>query len=191
MFIEELRKPIEGLCTAMKLACEKVNAGIDPDNATRAEICMFVLYLIMDEGSFDEEEFSLIEEAAEYVIYRDNWEQMVEIGRADSEEHYLSQPPESIKFLTELDNALYEVGENLNCVNSAMEVYKFIGKVFVNLKGFTDDKRNAKLQKFLQMVDDYQRENSKASVYKSVLDGTEETAKVIPSKKGVPAPKKS
>ncbi len=175
MDLKELENLIEGLCEAMALSCEKLGVDVDPENFTKAELCMFVLYLISDEGSFDEKELSLIEEAAQYRLNRDSWDEVLELGRVDCEEHYLSQPPETIKFMVEMDNALYEVGEDFGCVSAVMEVYKYVGKLFVNFKGFADDGRMERYRRFLEVVDAYQKENSLA-------------LRVKP--KGVPAPKK-
>ena len=77
-------------------------------------------------------------------------------------------------------------------MNAVMEVYKFIGETFVNIKGYTDLKRNARLNRFIEMVDSYQRENAKNPDAKSFLQKNEaENDKVVPFKKGVTAPKKS
>lgn len=193
MDIKELKEPIEGVCKAMQLACEKAGADIDAATPTRAEIVFFVLYLIIDDGGFDEDDLKLIEEVAGFQINRDHWNEILELGRVDSDEHYLSQPPAGIILMSEADNALYESGESFACVNAVMEVYKFIGETFVNIKGFTNDKRNARLNSFLEMVDKYQRENAKDPNAQSFLSkGTVKAdEKVVPFKKGVQAPKKS
>ncbi len=188
MNLQELRTPIDGLCKAMGIACEKAGADIDSDTPTKAEVVFFVMYLINDEGGFDEEELKLIEEAAGFQIDREHWNEVMELGRVDSEENYLSQPPATVVLMAEADNALFESGESFACVNAVMEVYKFIGEVFVNIKGFVDENRQRKLNSFLEMVDKYQRENSKDPDAKSFLT---QNKKVIPSKNGVEAPKKS
>lgn len=181
MNMQELKNPIEGLVKAMKIACEKAGADIDPDMATRAEVVFFVLYLINDDGGFDEDELKLIEEAAGYSINRDFWSQTMEVARLDSDDNYLSQPPASVMTMVDMDNALYEQGQGLACLNGIMEVYRFVGEVFVNIKGFTDEKRQNRFQKFLDMVDKYERENSQ----------NPKVNQRVAKKKGVPAPKKS
>ena len=192
MDIQELRNPIDGLCTAIGLACEKAGADIDSDTPTRAEIVFFVLYLITDDGGFDEADLQAIEEAAGFQINRDHWNEILELGRVDSDERYLSQPPATIILMAEADDALYDIGEDFACVNAVMEVYKFIGETFVNIKGYTDLKRNARLNRFIEMVDSYQRENTQNPDAKSFLQKNEaENDKVVPFKKGVTAPKKS
>jgi len=194
MNIEELKVPIDGVCKAMQIACEKAGADIDADTPTRAEIVFFVLYLIIDEGGFDENDLELIEQAAGFQINREHWNEIIELGRVDSEENYLSQPPAGIILMSEADNALYDAGESFACVNAVMDVYKAIGEAFVNIKGFTDNKRSAKLKRFLEMVDKYQRDNSKDPNAKSFLSKDSDLPhdeKVVPFKKGVKAPKKS
>lgn len=152
----------------------------------------FVLYLITDDGGFDEADLQVIEEAAGFQINRDHWNEILELGRVDSDEQYLSQPPATIILMAEADDALYDIGEEFACVNAVMEVYKFIGETFVNIKGFTDLKRNARLNRFIEMVDSYQRENTKNPNAKSFLQkNATENDKVVPFKKGVTAPKKS
>ena len=188
MNLQELRTPIDGLCKAMAIACEKAGADIDSDTPTRAEIVFFVMYLINNEGGFDEEELKLIEDAAGFQIDREHWNEVMELGRVDSEENYLSQPPATVVLMAEADNALYESGESFACVNAVMEVYKFIGEIFVNIRGFADENRKMKLNRFFEMVDKYQRENSKDPDSKSFLM---QDKKIIPFKKGVEAPKKS
>ncbi|MCR5404471.1 MAG: hypothetical protein K6E91_11740 [Butyrivibrio sp.] len=68
-----LKTLTESLCVAMRLAYEKANADVsDPDLATKAELCFFILYLIFDGGTFDVAELELFEEAADYEVNRDN-----------------------------------------------------------------------------------------------------------------------
>ena len=189
MDIQKLKSPIDDLVRAMKLACEKAGADFDPDMPTRAEIVFFVFYLIND-GGFNDDELGAIEEAAGYRINRDHWSEIMELGRVDSEEHYLSQPPNSVIVMVDMDNALYEIGEEPACVNGIMEVYKFIGETFVKIKGSTDENRKAKYKRFLEMIDRYQKENSKGPDMKPDPDGGVQ-GRVIPFKKGVSAPKKS
>ena len=180
MDIQELKSPIEELCKAMRIACEKAGLDIDSDTPTRAEIVFFVMYLINDDGGFNEDELKLIEEAAGYAITREFWSEIMELGRLTSDEEYLSQPPASIMTMVEMDNALYEMGEDLACLSAIMEVYKFVGDVFVRIKGFTDEKRQKRLRDFIDMVYQYEAENTKDP----------KVTRNVAKKKGVPAPKK-
>ena len=207
---EQLRQLIEGSCAAMKLAYEKANADInDPDLATKGELCFFVLYLIFEDGAFDETELELFERIGDYKINRDNWYQIMEVGRVDSDEHYLSQPPEVFKFMQEFDNALFDIGENFACVDTMLAAYQGVGDIYVHLKGYTDENRKRKLDKFIAMVRNYQKAHSKDPMVKNRPVQPMETSrefmkdlagkrkeensegKVIPFKKGVSAPKKS
>ncbi|SFC02914.1 hypothetical protein [Butyrivibrio sp. YAB3001] len=188
MDIQELKTTIDGFCRAMKLIEEKSNAETDLVEPARAEIAFFGMYIIFDEGSFDEEELSLVEEATGFKINRNHWNEIMELGRVDSEEKYLSQPPNTFILMVDVDNMLYEAGEELSAYNAANEVYKLVGDVLTNKKGFTDEKRQAKLDRFIKMIEDYRRENSKAP---EIKNGNAEGKIVIPSKKGVQAPKKS
>ena len=104
----------------------------------------------------------------------------------NSEESYLSQPPNTFMVMVDIDNTLYEAGEEMTAYVAAYEVYKLFGEFFVNIKGFTDEKRQAKLGRFIEVIEKYRQENSKGPVVKTWTDG-----RVIPSKKGVEAPKKS
>ena len=88
--------------------------------------------------------------------------------------------------MVDIDNTLYEAGEEMTAYVAAYEVYKLFGEFFVNIKGFTDEKRQAKLGRFIEVIEKYRQENSKNPVVKTWTDG-----RVIPSKKGVEAPKKS
>lgn len=177
MNIQELKNTIDSFCKAMKLIEEKSNANADLVKPARAELAFFGLYLMFDEGSFDEEELELIEEASGYRINRDCWNEIMEVGRVDSEKNYLSQPPHTFMVMVDLDNLLYGAGEEMSAYDSAYEVYKLVGDYLVNRKGFTDEKRLEKLGRFLAMVEGYRK------------DKAENVVK--PSKKGVTAPKKS
>ncbi len=207
---ELLKTMTESMCAAMRLAYEKANTDVEnPDLATKAELCFFILYLIFEDGAFDEAELELFEEAADYTVNRDCWYQMMEVGRVDSDEHYLSQPPEIIRFMQEFDNVLYEIGENFACVDTILTAYKGVGDIYVNLRGYTDEIRKRKLDKFVAMVRNYQKKNSRnpmvknrplypgkssKELLKDIVDKRKEEKsgnKVIPFQKGVPAPKKS
>ncbi len=207
---ELLNTLTESLCAAMRLAYEKTNSDVsDPDLATKAELCFFILYLIFDGGAFDEAELELFEEAADYKVNRDNWYQIMEVGRVDSDEHYLSQPPEVFKFMQEFDNVLYDIGENFACVDTIVAAYQGVGDIYVNFNGYTDENRKRKLDRFLVMVRNYQKAHSKDPMVKNRpvrpmvpsrefikdLAGKRKEAnsegKVVPFKKGVSAPKKS
>ncbi len=207
---EQLRQLIEGSCAAMRLAYEKANADInDPDLATKGELCFFVLYLIFEDGAFDETELELFERIGDYKINRDNWYKIMEVGRVDSDEHYLSQPPEVFKFMQEFDNALFDIGENFACVDTMLAAYQGVGDIYVHHKGYTDENRKRKLDKFIAMVRNYQKAHSKDPMVKNRPVRPMETSrefmkdlvdkrkaedsegKVIPFKKGVSAPKKS
>ncbi|WP_022770154.1 hypothetical protein [Butyrivibrio sp. NC2007] len=188
MDIKELKNTIDNFCRAMKLIEEKSNADADLVEPARAEIAFFGMYIIFDEGSFDEEELGLVEEAAGFKINRNHWNEIMELGRVDSEKNYLSQPPNTFTLMLDVDNLLYEAGEELSAYNAGYEVYKLVGDVLTNIKGFTDEKRQAKLDRFIKMLEDYRRENSKAP---EIRDNSTQEKIVIPSKKGVQAPKKS
>ncbi len=83
---------------------------------------------------------------------------------------------------------LYEIGEEPTAYNAAYEVYKLVGDTLANIKGFTDEKRQGKLARFMEMIKKYRREHSDEP---EIRNGANEEKVVIPSKKGVPAPKKS
>ena len=188
MDIKELKNTIDNFCRAMKLIEEKSNAETDLVEPARAEIAFFGMYIIFDEGSFDEGELRLVEEATGFKINRNHWNEIMELGRVDSEDKYLSQPPNTFILMVDVDNLLYEAGEELSAYDAAYEVYKLVGDVCTNIKGFTDEKRQAKLDRFIKMIEDYRRENSKAP---EIKNGDGQAKVVIPSKKGVQAPKKS
>lgn len=188
MDIQELKSTINDFGRAMKLIQEKSNADSDLVEPARAEIAFFGMYLIFDEGSFDEKELGLIEEASGFKVNRNHWNEIMELGRVESEEKYLSQPPHTFSVMVDVDNMLYGIGEELTAYNAAYEVYKLVGDTLVNIKGFTDEKRQGKLDRFLEMVEKFRRDNSDAP---GIRNGREEEKVVIPSKKGVPAPKKS
>ncbi|MCR5404470.1 MAG: hypothetical protein K6E91_11735 [Butyrivibrio sp.] len=57
----------------------------------------------------------------------------MEVGRVDSDEHYLTQPPEVFKFMQELDNVLYDIGENFACVDTIVAAYQGVGDIYVYL----------------------------------------------------------
>ena len=186
MDIQELRNTVDSFGKAMKIIEEKSNSETDLVEPARAEIAFLGLYLIFDEGSFDEEELRLVEEASGFQINRDHWNEVMEPGRLDSEEHYLSQPPYTFIVMVDVDNLLYEAGEDMTAYTAAFEVYKLFGDFFVNIKGFIDEKRQAKLKRFIEVIEKYRQENADGPVFKA---GTEDN-RVIPSKKGVEAPKK-
>ncbi|WP_022769104.1 hypothetical protein [Butyrivibrio sp. NC2007] len=188
MDIQELKNTINDFGRAMKLIQEKSNADSDLVEPARAEIAFFGLYLIFEEGSFDEKELELIEEASGFKINRNHWNEIMELGRVDSEENYLSQPPHTFSVMVDVDNMLYEIGEEPTAYNAAYEVYKLVGDTLANIKGFTDDKRQGKLERFMEMIEKYRREHSDEP---EIRNGANEEKVVIPSKKGVPAPKKS
>ena len=193
MDIQELKATIDSFGKAMKLIEEKSDAGTDLVEPARAEIAFFGLYLIFDNGSFDEEELRLIEEASGFKINRDHWNEIMKLGRVDSEEHYLSQPPNTFIVMVDVDNMLYEAGEDMTAYTAAYEIYKLFGDFFVNAKGFTDEKRQVKLSRFFEVTEKYRRENSKnpdVGFPHDVGVGAEDV-RAIPSKKGVEAPKKS
>ena len=188
MDIQELKITINDFGRAMKLIEEKSNADADLVEPARAEIAFFGLYLIFDDGSFDEKELELIEEASGFKINRNHWNEIMELGRVDSEDKYLSQPPNTFIVMVDVDNMLYEIGEEPTAYNAAYEVYKLVGDTLANIKGFTDEKRQGKLDRFLEMIEKYRKENSDDPV---IRNGREENLVVNPAKKGVPAPKKS
>ena len=103
MDIQELKNTINDFGRAMKLIEEKSNADSDLVEPARAEIAFFGLYLIFDEDSFDEKELELIEEATGFKINRDHWNEIMELGRVDSEDKYLSQPPNTFIVMVEVD----------------------------------------------------------------------------------------
>lgn len=109
----------------------------------------------------------------------------------DSEEKYLSQPPNTFLVMVGVDNKLYDAGEDMTAYTAAYEVYKLFGDFFVNIKGFTDEKRQAKLNRFVAVIEEFRRKNSKNPEVNSLQTGGAEGVRVIPSKKGVKAPKKS
>ncbi len=183
MDTNELQNTIDALCKPIKLIEEKSGSEADLVQPARAELAFFGMYLIFDEGSFDEEELDLLEKITGFKINRDYWNEIIELGRVDSEENYLSQPPHTFAVMVDVDNALYESGEVMTAYNAVYEVYKLMGETFINKKGSPDVKRQKKFERFLEMVEDYRRKNTK------VPDTQEKT--VIPSKKGVQAPKKS
>lgn len=189
-YTEELSEVVESICIAMKSLCEKAEEPVDPDEIVRGEICYFILYLISENGIFDNEEYEIIEQAVKFRTDRTVWDETIKLFRADSEENYLSRPPETIDFLVQADNTFYDMGLELACVDTIMSGFKAIGEIVVNGKGFLDERRNHRLTKFIEMVDKYQKDNTKnpAGISK-MADGEEE--RVIPSKKGVSAPKKS
>ena len=188
-FTSELSELVESLCGAMKTACEQAGAETDGDDVTRAEVLFFALYLMKDGGYYDREEFAEAEDTIGWCASEDQWDTAVKMFRVDSEDHYLSQPPETIVFMQDADNALYESGIDLGCVDAVMDVYKAIGEIIVNCKGFYDENRDKRLKKFVAMVDKYQNEHSNnPERRKTSVDAPE---RVIPSKKGVSAPKKS
>ncbi len=191
MDIQELKVTIDSFGKAMKLIEEKSNAETDLVEPARAEIAFFGLYLIFDNGSFDEEELKLVEEASGFKINRDHWNEIMELGRVDTEENYLSQTPNTFMVMVDVDNMLYEVGEDMTAYTAAYEIYKLFGDYFVNIKGFIDEKRQAKLNRFVAVIEKYRRENSKNPDVDSLHTGGAEDVRVIPSKKGVKAPKKS
>lgn len=186
MDIHELRNTVDSFGKAMKIIEEKSNSDADLEEPARAEIAFLGLYIIFDDGSFDEEELKAVEEASGFKINRDHWNEIMELGRVNSEESYLSQPPNTFMVMVDIDNTLYEAGEEMTAYVAAYEVYKLFGEFFVNIKGFTDEKRQAKLGRFIEVIGKYRQENSKGPVVKTWTDG-----RVIPSKKGVEAPKKS
>ncbi len=188
MDIQELKKTINDFGRAMKLIQEKSNADSDLVEPARAEIAFFGLHLIFDDGSFDEKELEFIEEASGFKINRNHWNEIMELGRVDSEDKYLSQPPNTFIVMVDVDNMLYEIGEEPTAYNAAYEVYKLVGDTLVDIKGFTDEKRQGKLERFLEMIGKYRRDHSDDP---GIRNGTNEEKVVIPSKKGVPAPKKS
>ena len=188
MNVQELKNTIDGFCRAMKLVQEKSNAESDLGMPARAEIAFFGMYMVFDEGSFDEEELGLIENVTGFKVNRDHWNEIMKLGRVDSEENYLSQPPNTFILMVDLDNMLYEAGEEMSAYNAAYEVYKLVGNAFTDIKGFTDEKRKAKLDRFIKMIEGYRRENTKAQ---EIMDYSTGEKIVIPSKKGVRAPKKS
>ena len=189
-FGEKLSTVVEGLCGVMKQACEKAGLQTDPDHFIRAEICFFALYLMSENGSFDWDELEDVENTIKYRTDRSRWGDAVKLFRVDSEENYLSKPPETIDFMLQADNALYEMGLDLGCVSATMDVYKVTGEIIVNNKGFFDENRDRRLIKFTDMIDRYQYENAKNPAHR-VKSMSEEQDIVIPSKKGVSAPKKS
>ncbi len=90
--------------------------------------------------------------------------------------------------MVDVDNMLYGIGEEMTAYNAAYEVYKLAGETLVNIKGFTDEKRQGKLDRFLEMVEKFRRDNSDDP---RIRNGRDEEIFVNPAKKGVPAPKKS
>jgi hypothetical protein len=112
----------------------------------------------------------------------------MELGRVDSEDKYLSQPPNTFIVMVDVDNMLYEIGEEPTAYNAAYEVYKLVGDTLANIKGFTDEKRQGKLDRFLEMIEKYRRDHSDDP---RIKNGAEDVMVVNPAKKGVPAPKKS
>ncbi len=150
------------LCSTMKLAYGKTFSFIDkPDQATKMELCFFVMYLIFDGDFFDEAELEFFEEACDYHQDRENWYDMIELGRVDTDEHYLSEPPQIIRFMLELDNVLYELGKDYSCVDTIMAAYRSVGDVFINIRGYPDEKREAKMRAFSDIVREYRREHSR------------------------------
>ena len=188
MDVQELKNTINDFCRAIKLIGEKSNSESDLVEPARAEIAFFGLYLIFEDGAFDEKELELIEEFSGFKINRNHWNEIMEVERVDSEDNYVSQPPNTFIVMVDVDNMLYENGEELAAYNAAYEVYKLVGDTLVNIKGFTDEKRQRKLSRFLEMIEKYRRDNMAAPDIKS---GREEDKIVNPAKKGVPAPKKS
>ena len=181
MDVKELRKTIDDFGKAMEIIRQKSGTEADLTEPARAEMAFFGLYLIFDEGSFNEDEQKIIEEATGFTVNRDHWNEVMELGRVDSEEKYLSQPPYTFTVMVDIDNALHEEGQERVAYNAAYEVYKVLGEYLANIKGFTDDKRQLKLSRFFEMTEKYRRDNTKG----------EEQKVVDPSKKGVQAPKKS
>ena len=123
MDIQELKNTINDFGRAMKLIQEKSNADSDLVEPARAEIAFFGLYLIFDESSFDEKELELVEEASGFKINRTYWNEIMELGRVDSEENYLSQPPHTFSVMVDVDNMLYGIGEELTAYNAAYAEY--------------------------------------------------------------------
>lgn len=190
MFEEELSSVVEGLCSAMKELIDKAGKDVETDQATRAEVLFFAVYLMSENDTVDWDELEKIEEAVGYSVDRSQWNEAKKIFRVDSEENYLSQPPETIDLMMQADNLLYDIGLNLECVDSTMLGYKSIGEIIVNHKGLYDEKRDRRLKKFVSMVEKYQYEHTMNPEYRKTLSNVEKEP-VIPSKKGVAAPKKS
>ena len=135
MDIHELRNTVDSFGKAMKIIEEKSNSDADLEEPARAEIAFLGLYLIFDDGSFDEEELKAVEEASGFKINREHWNEIMELGRVNSEENYLSQPPNTFMVMVDIDNTLYEAGEEMTAYVAAYEVYKLFGEFFVNIKG--------------------------------------------------------
>ena len=186
----EMTTIVDGICEAVKQVCEKANSGFDLEEGTRAEIYAFVLYLMMDDGSFDRAELEELEKPMKYSIDKSRLDEFIKIFRVDSEENYLSQPPEIIDVMMQADNLLYETDMDLKCVDTVMQCLNVLGEIIVNNKGFLDEGRNGRFKRFLDMVEKFQYDNAKNPAHrKESVD--EELERVIPSKKGVSAPKKS
>ena len=180
MDVKELRHTIDDFGKTMEIIRRKSGTDADLTEPARAEMAFFGLYIIFDEGSFNEEELVIIEEATGFKINRDHWNEVMELGRVDSEKNYLSQPPYTFTVMVDIDNALHEEGQERVAYNAAYEVYKALGEYLVNIKGFTDEKRQLKMLRFFELTEKYRQENTK-----------DEEQIVDPSKKGVQAPKKS
>lgn len=192
-FWKDIKEVVDSLCDAIKIAYEKsedADRSINIDDAVRAEICFFILYLMSDNGQFDEDEFVLAEQAVGFRTSRDTWDEALKLFRVDSEENYLSQPPETIAFMQQIENALHEIGEHFDCVSATMDGYKAIGMIIVNSKGYTDEGRIGRLKKFVDMVEEYQNDNAANPEHRTNEDNREQD-RVLPSRKGVAAPRKS
>ncbi|MBP3196054.1 MAG: hypothetical protein J6N21_03515, partial [Butyrivibrio sp.] len=102
MDTNELQNTIDALCKPIKLIEEKSGSEADLVQLARAELAFFGMYLIFDEGSFDEKELSLLEKITGFKINREYWNEIIELGRVDSEENYLSQPPHTFAVMVDV-----------------------------------------------------------------------------------------
>ncbi len=174
--IDQIKVVVESICSVVESGSANniVIPRYDPDEQTRKDMYCFALYILMRGGSINDEDLEIIESGTSYRIDRMKWQQFKRKERIDSEARYLTVPPETIRYLVRLDNALYDRGYNCESAGMAMDLYRNLVEIFVIFNRIPDEERRNRVNKFICMVEKYLRNNVKNPQYKIVRPEGEE-----------------
>ncbi len=187
--ITELKKYPDKLSQLVCLAMEKAGQGSDYDRATRVEVAFFLLFLAMSDGIIGMDEASEIGSICGIELNRYNIDEYIDGGKIADRE-FVDRPPLQFQIMVEIDKVLYDIGTNLDCARSMLDVYKYLGSESVRMSGGKAARKMRYVQ-YIGMMERYMHEELDGNAPLNPIEVNSVNIQLVKSaKNGVLAPKK-
>lgn len=167
--IRNVKAAVDEYVAAIRMLLEKLNLknAAEAEDVCKTELALFLLYLAASDGEVKWSEGEVIAKVCDFPVTPYNMNALVQKALDGNYGHKL---PETFKFLTYIENTLYEKGVRIDLASSVMSAYRMAGQMLILGDYEADAGEERDLNDFLQRMEDYADENAASRKYGFVAE---------------------